>query len=235
MGATDMTEERARSRKRILGVLLVVVVAAAALEYTVGGGWKVVQRELRRRRAEKEIGPGMSGGKKFFDLPSAMGPENARIKVVIFLNPYNHCHADFATGWQTAFKPYADKVRVVFKDITAKESAKILEGYAIGCEAIMLINGLPRIKVPWSDEPVVLEGAGFGGPSAGSFDRIMKWLLSEEGYSELKRQRKEFEKERQERAKKEAELRQKQQKTQPGAKPGAPARPRAGATLPESR
>ena len=198
-----------KNTKLLLGILGLLIIVGVA-EYTVGGGWKAIQRELRRKKMHADNAHLMKGDKKFFDLPAPQGPENAPIKIVVFLNPYNSCHQDFVMGWQTVVEPYKDKIRLVFKDITDKESHKLLEGYPVGCETVAILNGLMQIKVPWQEEPIMFEGSMGPGGGAEVFKRLVEWLLTDEGRKELERQRAEFEKERQRRL---AKQRQAEEKT----------------------
>ncbi len=194
-----------KKTKLLLGILGLLIVVGVA-EYTLGGGWKLVQRELRRKKMQSDNSHLGKGDKKFFEIPAPIGPEDAPIKIVVFINPYNPCHHDFVQGWQHAVEPYKDKIRLVFKDITDQESQKMLEGYPVGCETVALLNGLMEIRVPWQDEPIMFEGAM--GPAGGAevFDKFIKWALTDEGREELKRQREKFEQERQRRIKKAKEL-----------------------------
>jgi hypothetical protein len=199
-------------------------------EYTVGGGWQTIYRELKKKReAAKLAQMGMRG----WELPPPMGPQTAKVKVVVILNRRNPCHKEMADSWVSFFKPYADRVRVVFKDMEAESTRQLLAGIPIGCEAAMLVNGLNTIRVPWQKEPLVLQGGlahGHGPEQALSppqLQRLLQWALTPAGCQALKKQQAAFAKERQRRVEKEAA----QEAGRHGA-PQPPSAPAASASAP---
>jgi hypothetical protein len=191
-----------KSRKILLAVLAVMVVGLVA-EYTVGGGWTQLMREVKRRRVAQEVN-------EPWNLPADMGPEDAKLKVLVAVNRGNPCHKDYAEGFERFFGEFRDRVRVIFRDIQADETAKMLEGYPISCEMALLMNGLNTVKVPWRKSPIVLQGPTGGDQiSPEEMRRLVEWALGEEGQRSLKKQRHAFEEERKKRAAKDKALKEK--------------------------
>ncbi len=199
--------------RRVLLALLALLIVAAVAEYTLGGGWKYVARAIKRRQAAAKLA---QEGSLNWKLPEPMGPEDAKVTLHIFLNRRNPCHKEFAEGLSKALERYADRVRIVFMDIGSEEAHKLLEGIPIGCESVMLLNGLNKIKVPWRKRPIWLqEPMMLVGPQ---LDRIIEWALTDEGQKSLKKQAKEQEAERKRRAEKERKLRQQEKAKQEQSK-----------------
>lgn len=224
-----------KSRTKWLLVVLALLIVAGIVEYTIGGGWVTVRREIKRRwLAQRLAATGMTN----WSLPDPIGPEDAKVKILAILNRQNPCHKEFADGMVKFFSEYADRVRVEFLDANTEETMKVLEGYPIACEMALLLNGLNSIKVPWVDHPVVLQGVtGVEGVPMNPLKRVIEWALTDEGLKSLEQQRKEFEAERKKRAKKQREMRQRAleeaaarasgEKPGPKPKPAEKAEPKA--------
>lgn len=186
-----------KSRSKLLLGLLGVLLVGLVLQYTIGGGWTELKRAIQRRQLSKETtGP--------WELPADFGPADAKVKVLVFVSAMNPCHKDYAEGIGNLLLDYQDRVRVEFKDMATGQTADLLRGYPIGCEMVLLLNGLNRIKLPWRKTPLDLQGpGGTEGASDETLGKIVEWALTEEGQKSLSHQRQVFEKERQKRIAKE--------------------------------
>jgi len=87
-------------------------------------------------------------------LPKPIGPENAPVKITVFVSGTNSCHSDTVTSVQelAAQETYKDKMRVEFLDTAKPEVKKIADASKIGCEAGLLINGKSTMIVPGHGE-----------------------------------------------------------------------------------
>lgn len=187
-------------RRRILFVILGMLLVGLVLQYTVGGGWTELMREIKRKQLARE-------GSEPWELPADFGPEDAKVRILVVLNHGNPCHKDYGEALQTLFSPFQDRVRVDFQDSQAPETRKSLEGHPVSCEMALLINGLNQIKVPWRKKPILLQGPSGGENVTGEdLRKVVTWALTAEGQKSLKEQQAAFEAERQRRIAKEKAL-----------------------------
>jgi hypothetical protein len=189
-----------RNMKIMLAVLGALVVVALG-EYTVGGGLHTIKWEFKRRQMMKEAR--LHQGEPFL-LPFPAGPRDARLKVTVFVDSHNGCHAGKVDAMAKVLKPFTDRVHVAFRDSHTPGAERDLAGYAVGCSMTTMINGLIAIKVPWVKKPLGLQGPMGENLRPMDYKKLLDWAVSPEGLKSLEEQRKALEPERQKRIKIEA-------------------------------
>jgi hypothetical protein len=106
-------------------------------------------REAARKEAQKSKGKEATG-----EMPKPIGPEDAPVRIQVFVSSSNHCHT--ATTDAITLLPeedaYKGKVRVEFLDTSNPEVQKKANGAKIGCEAGLLINGKSAMRIPGHGE-----------------------------------------------------------------------------------
>lgn len=93
--------------------------------------------------AAEKIAPNIPphSGPATFKLPPNTGPQDAPIKLEVFVNSANACHSVGVTLLATLEKIYGKLVRVEWKNMKDPNVARKADELAIGCEAALLING----------------------------------------------------------------------------------------------
>ena len=87
-------------------------------------------------------------------VPKPIGPEDAPVRIQVFVSSSNHCH----TGTTDLFaklpeeEAYKGKLRVEFLDTSNPEVKKKANGAKIGCDAGLLVNGKSAMKIPGHGE-----------------------------------------------------------------------------------
>jgi hypothetical protein len=204
-----------RTRKVLLGILGVLILVGI-YTYTVGGGLKMVRWEIQRRVNLREA---RSHEGEPFLLPWPSGPEKAPVRITVYVNAHSRCQSDKVNHLAEVMKPYKDRIRLVFRDLHSPGSRHDLAGYAVGCEMLVLINGLQSVTVPWSRRPFQLEGPLGENMKPEDYLKLIDWALTDAGQKSLKDQRAKFEVERVRRAKVQAEMAAKSKGGGPGTGP----------------
>ena len=179
-----------RSWLRIALPALVVLIAAAGLEYWLGG-WKLVKKEFARQQVSGgACSLSCGAGPGAFPFPKDTGPENAKVKIVAYVNYNIHCHSDGCMALYELAKKYPDDVRFEIRDATSEEGQKVAQQRHIDTLMWLLINDMDKIKLPDRAEPIAFRGP----PGAISYDlrdieAIIKYALTEKGARDLAKQR----------------------------------------------
>jgi hypothetical protein len=219
--------------KKLMIVLGAVVVLGIG-EYTVGGGLQQVKWQIQRWQAMREAKLHAGVG---FTLPMPKGPENAKVKLTMFVDSHNSCHASKVDGMSKMMEPYEDRVRVVFRDSTTPGAQRDLAGQAVGCSITGMVNGLTEMKVPWAKRPLIMQGPLGENMKPDDYTKLLTWALTDEGQKSMADQRAKAEPERQRRAKIEAEKAKKAEAAKAAAAKagaGAPANGPASTSAPAS-
>ena len=88
------------------------------------------------------------------EIPKPIGPEDAPVRIQVFVSSDNHCHSNTTDviGKLPEDDAYKGKVRVEFLD-TSNPAVKKKAGDAkIGCSAGLLVNGKSAMKIPGHGE-----------------------------------------------------------------------------------
>ncbi|NPV48524.1 MAG: hypothetical protein HPY69_16415 [Armatimonadetes bacterium] len=80
------------------------------------------------------------GGQPSFTVPPPAGPEKAPVKIEVFLDGSNACHAT-STELSELSKVYGKLVRVVFLNMMKPEVSQKADKLQLGCAAGLAING----------------------------------------------------------------------------------------------
>jgi hypothetical protein len=200
----------------VLGALVVVGLG----EYTLGGGLQTMKWEIQRRRLNAEAR--LHQGEAFL-LPLPKGPENAKVKLTMFVDSHNNCHSSKVKMMGSMLEPFQDRVRIIFRDSMTPGAARDLAGQAVGCSITGMINGLTEVKVPWAKKPLILQGPLGENMKPDDYTKLLKWAMTDEGLKSMADQRAKAEPERLRRAKIEEEKRKKAAATTPVAPSKGPA------------
>lgn len=108
-----------------------------------------VEREKQKQEAAKN-GPEKAAG----EVPKPIGPEDAPVRIQVFVSSGNHCHN---TTTEVISKlpedaAYKGKVRVEFLDTSNPDVKKKAGEAKIGCDAGLLVNGKSAMKIPGHGE-----------------------------------------------------------------------------------
>ncbi|MCX7599813.1 MAG: hypothetical protein N2512_13230 [Armatimonadetes bacterium] len=100
------------------------------------------------------------------EVPKPIGPEKAPVKVTVFINSANPCHAETINALKQLPQEYPNQVRVVFKDTKDPANAKAAAEAKIGCEMGLLVNGRMAFRLPGRGL-VMFQGPLMGGAGHG--------------------------------------------------------------------
>jgi hypothetical protein len=111
--------------------------------------------EQARKEAETKAQVAKSGSKpnvhgqgddKAFDLPANSGPVSAPVKLEVFVNNANSCHAS-STTLKDLQQVYGSLLRIEWLSMTDPKVSERSDKLSIGCEAGLIINGRIEVEI----------------------------------------------------------------------------------------
>lgn len=99
--------------------------------------------------------------KASFEVPPPAGPENAPVKIDVFLDGSNACHAT-STELTELSKVYGKLVRVVFLNMMKPEVSQKADKLQLGCAAGLALNGKVEMTLATPNGKRIIS---FRGPS----------------------------------------------------------------------
>jgi hypothetical protein len=137
-----------------LAVALVLVFPAiSALTKTRMEDLHPKKEWVERERLQQAAGKTASA-KETAEMPQPIGPEDAPVRIQVFVQSSNHCHTattDFVSKLPEE-EAYKGKVRVEFLDTSNPEAKKKASDAKIGCDAGLLVNGKTAMRIPGHGE-----------------------------------------------------------------------------------
>lgn len=88
------------------------------------------------------------GKKGTVKLPGPMGPEDAPVRVRVYVTSDNSCDTTTLENMKKLGAKYGDKLRVTFGDLLDKEVEKEAHIAKIGCKSGLTINGKSKFILP---------------------------------------------------------------------------------------
>jgi len=133
------------------GVRRLVLIMPVLLLVAVVVNWGSIRDIAHGRRTVRSVVYGYRqehfGGMGTFRFPQPLGPENAKVKVLVVAQEGNPCHLPLVQLWQAIGSLAGDHVRVVF--LSRGEAVKKMGGKPLdlGCETGVIINGRTRFDL----------------------------------------------------------------------------------------
>ncbi len=121
------------TEKKIAAVLVVALVALVVVYFTIGSG------------SEGRAGPampsgGMGGTGAGFPEVEAMGPEDAKVKIVALVPIVNPCHAATVAALKKVYEDNPEDIHLTLIDFFGPDSGEWKQNLGVSC-ATVEING----------------------------------------------------------------------------------------------
>lgn len=163
----DETDDRSPVDRWIrLGFLLMLLLMVGGVVVGVVGE---VRSQVRKYSPPDQAKAGESAkGGKTGPKPSyeAVGAEEAKVQVLVFLNYSNSCQWNNAHLTRAAAEALPDKIRVVYYNTEDADGSKQAKQYGVGCQAQLVVNGTKKLTALKAGKESQLELHGpIGEPS----------------------------------------------------------------------
>lgn len=113
-------------------------------------------------KGEQEAAAADKPAQVFFELPPNSGPQNAPVKLEIFVNNGNSCHS-VNKGLAEIHQVYGDLLRVEWLSMTDPNITKRSDDLSIGCEAGLVINGKIEMEITRDGGKALVSFRGLAG------------------------------------------------------------------------
>lgn len=130
------------SRTQTAIIVLTLVLLIPAWNFIAHGAAGVFKPKPKLEEHNQPAKP------QHIEVPKPVGPEKAPVKITVFINSANPCHAETIEALKQLPAEYPDQVRVVFKDTKDPANAKAAAEAKIGCEMGLLVNGRMAFRLP---------------------------------------------------------------------------------------
>lgn len=107
---------------------------------------KTAEAKALAARGEQEAAAAGKPAQVFFELPPNSGPQNAPVKLEIFVNNGSSCHS-INKDLEEIQAVYGDLLRVEWLSMTDPDIIKRSDDLSIGCEAGLAINGQIEMEI----------------------------------------------------------------------------------------
>ncbi len=81
-------------------------------------------------------------------LPGPMGPQDAAVKVKVYVTSDNECDTSTLNSMQDLAKKYGDRIYVTFGDLLDSSTLQEAQMAKIGCKSGLTINGKSKFVLP---------------------------------------------------------------------------------------
>ncbi len=171
------------SRETKLGLIVIGLIAfLSASHYLLGNTAEGIYLFTHPWEANKTGAEPMLPA--YTELPEPYGPEDAPIKVEVYMQGGDQCHAPTIDMMKRAEEKYPGQLRVIFYDTRKPEIAQEALERKVSCEVGIFLNGENTVRVPGRGKYGVLTFQGPPGHSGYTPDDLfaaIEYMLEKKG------------------------------------------------------
>ena len=179
----------ALTRGSVLGLVVLVAVLVVGQRFLLSSKKELTKALKPWEEAEqkRQVAQAQADAQKkppLILMPEPIGPANAPVRIVVFLNPGNSCHSRTSSSVTALAGNYQNKVRLEFRSTAEMGGKQAADHAGISCEAGMTINGKSSVtyKVGGQEKTISLVGpVGEHGYSAQDLTQAVDYLIQHPG------------------------------------------------------